>query len=269
MSRTLGDCGLGAVAIDCQWLSKSRHRTLVRTYPVTFLHDVTKQHHERDWHQLIFASRGHLEVITEDVRRIVPSDRAVWIPAGVRHTDIMRAPISMRSVFVATAAARRMPADVRTVAVTPLLRELILHITKLGVLESANPPQARLAAVLFDLLAAAEPVALELPVPRDPRARRFAELVTDKPGDARSTSQLARKSGASLRTLERCFLAETGVAVGEWRRRVRLFHAVRLLEAGKAVGVVADEVGYDSVSAFSQAFSKQFGRSPTGRVRRA
>jgi len=269
MGRTLGDCGRGAVAIDCQRLSKSRHRTLVRTYPITFLHDVTKTHHERDWHQLIFASRGHLEVITEDMRRIVPSDRAVWIPAGVRHTDVMRAPISMRSVFVAVAAsgAGRMPTDVRTIAVTPLLRELILHVTKLGALESADPPQARLAAVLFDLLAAAEPVALDLPVPRDPRARRFADLVTDKPGDGRSTAQLARKSGASLRTLERCFLAETGVAVGEWRRRVRLFHAMRLLEAGKAVGVVADEVGYDSVSAFSQAFSKQFGRSPTGRVR--
>lgn len=236
---------------------------------MTFLHDVTQTHVQRDWHQLIFASRGHLEVITEDVRRIVPSDRAVWIPAGVRHTDVMRAPISMRSVFVATAAARAMPAGVSTVAVTPLLRELILHITKLGALERADPIGARLAAVLFDQLRAAAPVALELPVPRDPRARAFAELVTAKPGDVRTTAQLARKAGASLRTLERCFLAETGVGVGAWRRRVRLFHAVRLLEAGTPVGDVADEVGYASVSAFSQAFARQFGRSPTGRVRRS
>ena len=248
-------------------MSKSRHHTLVRTYPVTFLHDVTKQGYERDWHQLIYASKGHLEVTTDETRRIVPSDRAVWIPAGVRHTDVMRAPISMRSVFVAKAAARGMPADVRTVAVTPLLRELILHVTRLGALESAQREQARLAAVLFDLLRAAEPVALELPAPRDPRARRFADLVTGRPGDARSTAQLARKAGASLRTLERCFLAETGVGVGEWRRRVRLFHAMRLLEGGRTVTDVADDVGYASVSAFSQAFSRQFGRSPTGRVR--
>jgi AraC-like DNA-binding protein len=247
-------------------LSKSRHRTLVRTYPVTFLHDVTRQGYERDWHTLIFASRGHLEVTTEATRRIVPSDRAVWIPAGIRHTDVMRAPISMRSVFVAKAAARGMPADVRTVAVTPLLRELILHVTRLGALESAHREQARLAAVLFDLLRAAEPVALELPAPRDPRARKFADLVAKRPGD--TTMQLARKAGASLRTLERCFLAETGVSVGEWRRRVRLFHAMRLLEGGRTVTDVADDIGYASVSAFSQAFSKQFGRSPTGRVRR-
>ncbi len=230
---------------------------------MTFLHDVTQQHCQREWHQLIFATRGHLEVTTESIRCVVPSDRAVWIPAGVRHTDVMRAPISMRSIFVATSAARGMPSDVRTVAVTPLLRELILHVTRLGALESASRTQARLAAVLFDLLADAEPVALELPVPRDPRARRFAELVTAKPSDPRSTSQLARKAGASLRTLERCFLAETGVSVGEWRRRVRLFHALRLLEGGSPVSEVADDVGYASVSAFSQAFRRQFGSSPS------
>jgi AraC-like DNA-binding protein len=242
----------------------------VRTYPVTFLHDVTQEHYTPDWHQLIFASSGHLEVITEGARRVVPSDRAVWIPAGTRHTDVMRAPISMRSVYVAARAAKhvKLPIDVRTVAVTPLLRELTLHVTRMGALENdRRGVQARLAAVLFDLLAAAAPVGAELPAPKDPRARRFADLVTAKPGDARSSAQLARKAGASLRTLERCFLAETGVGVGTWRRRVRLFHAVRLLERGKSVGEVADEIGYDSVSAFCQAFARQFGRSPTGRIR--
>jgi len=242
-----------------------RHTTLVRTYPVTFLHDVTKVQHEREWHQLIYATRGQLEVIVDDTRRIVPTDRAVWIPAGVRHTDVMRAPISMRSIFVA--ASRRMPADVRTIAVTPLLRELILHITRLGALDRANAEHARLAGVLFDLLAAAEPVALELPAPRDPRAKRFADHVTAKPGDARTTAQLARQAGASVRTLERSFLADTGISLGEWRRRVRMFHALRLLECGDSVGDVATACGYGSVSAFSQAFKRQFARSPTGRIR--
>jgi len=81
-------------------------------------------------------------------------------------------------------------------------------------------------------------------------------------------AQLARKAGASVRTLERTFLVETGISLGEWRRRVRLFHALRLLESGAAVGDVADEVGYASTSAFSQAFARQFGRSPTGRTLR-
>jgi len=253
----------------------------VRTYPVTFLHDVVQKQHSHEWHQLTFAVRGHLELITDDARRIVPADRAVWVPAGVEHTEVMRAPISMRSIYVARAAmraagARRAaprsggaPATVRTIIVTPLLRELLLHISRIGALDRRHAEQARLVGVLFDLLASAEDVGLELRSPRDARARRFAELVTDEPGDDASIAQLARKAGASVRTLERCFLAETGVAVGEWRRRMRLFHALRLLEAGRSVTDVALDVGYATTSAFSAAFTREFGRSPTGRRKSA
>lgn len=239
----------------------------MRTYPVTFLHDTTETRHEPGWHQLTFATRGHLEVITEDARRFVPSDRAVWIPAGVRHTDVMRAPISMRSLFV---AARLVRVDrLRTIAVSPLLRELILHVTRLGALDRRVAEQRRLAGVLLDLLVRAEDVPLELPSPRDPRARRFAELVTRSPGDERSSAALARAAGASLRTIERCFLVETGLPAGAWRRRVRLFHALRLLETGLPVTEVAFEVGYATVSAFSQAFSRQFGAPPSHQSRAA
>jgi AraC-like DNA-binding protein len=245
----------------------------VRTYPVTFLHDVTEPPHDHDWHQLTFATRGHLEVITDDARHIVPADRAVWVPAGTEHAEVMRAPISMRSIYIsrlsfARAGDRRaVPDRVRTIAVAPLLRELILHVSRIGALDRRTPEQARLVGVLLDQLAAARDVSLALPSPRDPRARRFAELVTRDPGSDAAIATLARKAGASLRTIERCFLRETGVAVGDWRRRVRLFHALRLLEDGASVTEVALDVGYASTSAFSQAFARQFGRSPTGRGR--
>ena len=233
----------------------------VRTYPVTFLHDVTQRDHDVAWHQLTFAARGHLEVITESARHLVPSDRAVWVPAGTAHTRVMRAPISMRSLYIAPAAFTT-PGRLRTIAVTPLLRALILHITRLGALDRRVPEHARLIGVLIDQLAAAEDVALALPSPRDVRALRFAELVTRDPGGDAPIATLARRAGASMRTLERCFLAETGLPVGEWRRRVRLFHALRLLEGGAAVTAVALDAGYASPSAFCQSFKKMFGTSP-------
>jgi AraC-like DNA-binding protein len=239
----------------------------VRTHPLTMLHDKIDPEHDHAWHQLTFATRGYLEVVTADARRVVPADRAVWVPAGVRHVEVMRAPVSIRSIYVAPGATS-IPVDrLRTIAVTPLLRELILHISRLGALDRRRPVQARLVGVLLDELASAADVALELPLPRDPRARRFADLVTADPGGDASIAKLARAAGASLRTVERCFLAETGVAVGEWRRRVRLFHALRLLEGGASVTEVAYEVGYASLSAFTQAFARQFGRTPTGRHR--
>lgn len=250
-------------------MSKTRQRwpdgsVTVRTYPVTFLRDRVEHRHDVGWHVLTYALQGHLEVMTGERRRIVPVDRAVWVPAGTPHTIAMHAPIAMRSLFVAPASVLRAPlmARVRTIAVTPLLRELILHIATLGALDRRRPQQARLASVLVDQLVAAEDVAIELQSPRDDRARRFADLVARDPSDHRSIAALARASGASLRTLERCFRAETGVSVGEWRRRVRLFHALRLLSAGGTVTDVAGDVGYGSTSAFCQAFARQFGYSP-------
>jgi transcriptional regulator GlxA family with amidase domain len=181
----------------------------------------------------------------------------------------MRAPISMRSLFIARGVFRDRTLDVRvrTLAVSPLLRELMLQITRLGALDVRKPVQRRLTGVLFDQLKAAEDVSLELLFPRDPRARALADLVALNPGDPRGTAELARHAGASLRTLERRFIAETGLGIGSWRRRVRLFHALRLLEGGMPVTAVAFEVGYATVSAFCQAFRAQFGRSPTGRTR--
>ena len=240
----------------------------MRTYPVTFLHDVTEQRRDPAWHLLSFAIRGHLEVVTADARRLVPADRAVWIPAGVPTTSVMRAPVSVRSIFVA-AGSLRGASRLRTIAVTPLLRELILHVTRIGALDERIPAQARLAGVLFDLLAGAEDVPLELPLPRDARARRFADRLTAQLDDGRSTSLavLARRSGASLRTLERCFLAETGLALGAWRRRVRLFRAMHLLQSGASVTATSLDVGYANTSAFCQAYRRQFGTSPSGRAR--
>lgn len=79
----------------------------------------------------------------------------------------MRTPISIRSIVVAAplVASTR----VRTIEVTPLLREMILQVTRIGTLDRAVPVQRRLAGVLLDLLAAASDVANALPSPRDPQ----------------------------------------------------------------------------------------------------
>ncbi|HEX4456091.1 MAG TPA: AraC family transcriptional regulator [Kofleriaceae bacterium] len=251
-------------------MSKTRHRhpdgtVGVRTFPVTFLHDHTERRCDRNWHLLAFAIRGHLEIVTDAARRLVPSEHAVWIPAGTAHASVMRAPISMRSIFVAAQLARHARA-LRTIRVAPLLRELILHASKLGALDRAIPAQARLTAVLLDQLADAQDVTYELRSPRDPRARRFAELVASEPGADRSIRELARAAGTSLRTLERCYLRETGLGVGEWRRRVRLFHALHRLERGESVTEVALDSGYATPSAFGVAFRRQFGRPPSKRA---
>jgi transcriptional regulator GlxA family with amidase domain len=135
------------------------------------------------------------------------------------------------------------------------------------VLNRRKPVEKRLMAVLFDQIASAAEVDLTLPMPRAPHARRFVALLEAHLGEDSPIAELARRSGTSLRTLERSFIADTGVRVGEWRRRFRLLHAMRLLEGGAPVTSVALDVGYASTSAFTAAFTRHFGVPPTRRRR--
>jgi AraC-like DNA-binding protein len=244
-----------------------RHRpdgsVWVRTFPLTLHHDHVLPMHAHEWDQLTYAAAGVLRVATADANWVVPPHRAVWVPAGVPHSEQMFAPVSVRTLYLAPGIAKTLPRECRTLNISSLLRELILHVSRLGALDRRTPSHARLIGVLLDQITGLSGVPLQLPLPRDARARRFAALLETHPDDTSTVAALARKSGASRRTIERLFAAETGMTVAEWRRRLRLLHAVRLLAEGEPVTAVALEIGYSSVSAFIAVFKKAFGATPS------
>jgi AraC-like DNA-binding protein len=235
----------------------------VRTFPVTLLHDHTLASHAHEWDQLTYATAGVLRVSTADASWVVPPHRAVWVPAGVAHTEQMFAPVSVRNLYLAPKLAKALPRDCRTLNVSALLRELILHISRQGALDRKRPVQARLIAVLLDQMTDVSDVPLQLPLPRDPRALRVASILQSEPAETATVAGLARKAGASRRTIERLFVEETAMTVAEWRRRLRLLHAVRLLAEGEPVTSVSLASGYSSVSAFISVFKRAFGATPS------
>jgi AraC-like DNA-binding protein len=105
-------------------------------------------------------------------------------------------------------------------------------------------------------------VPLQLPLPRDSRAARFAELANSASSGGLPTVAMLRKCGTSRRTMERLFRAETGMSLGQWQRRQTLLHALRRLAAGENVSGVAGELGYNSSSAFIAMFRRELGRTP-------
>jgi AraC-like DNA-binding protein len=148
------------------------------------------------------------------------------------------------------------------VNVTPLLRELIVRINLLGALDDRVPEHRRLLAVLFDELKTLVAVPLQLPSPHEPRAARFAGLANTLSGAQLSLEEMLRQCGASRRTMERIFSAEAGMSLGQWLRRQKLLHALRLLAAGECVNSVALELGYNSASAFIAMFHRELGQTP-------
>lgn len=78
-----------------------------------------------------------------------------------------------------------------------------------------------------------------------------------------SLEDLGRKIGCSHFYLSRIFSTQTGQTIPQYLRQLRMDKAAELLRSGKFnVTEVALEVGYSSLSHFSQAFQETFGCCP-------
>lgn len=222
--------------------------------------------HVHPWGQLAYATTGVMHVRTPGSVWVTPPTRAVWLPPDLPHEILMRGETALRTLYIDPETAADLPATETVLEVKPLLRELILHILTIGMLGPERPEHERLTGLLIDLLQAARPQDLALPLPRDRRALALAETIQARPGDRADLADLARGAGASLRTLQRLFPEQTGLSLELWRQKARLVHAVALLCAGQSVTATAIDCGYDSLSAFITAFRRQFGVTP-GRYR--
>ena len=234
----------------------------VRGLAVTYPDGHVLDRHTHPWAQLVYAQSGGMRVATPDAAWLVPPTRAIWAPGGTPHEIEMRGAVAMRTLYLAPSDPDKRLTGCRAIEVAPLLHELILHIVRIGMLDVNDVGHARMEGLLVDLLAAAETAPLELPLPRDPRARRLAERILAEPGADAALADLARDAGASLRTLQRLFQAETRLPLETWRSRARMQQAVVALANGASVTETALEAGYQSASAFIAAFKRAFGQTP-------
>jgi AraC-like DNA-binding protein len=235
---------------------------LLRSLAAGYLPGTLLERHSHQWVQLVYASEGVMSVQTDDGTWIVPPNRSVWIPARVGHSIAMSGRVSMRTIYFLPKLVRKLPQRCCVIEVSPLLRELILHAVAMGPLRHDVPEHRRLVDFMLDQLRVLPALPLELPMPRDPRALKLALRIRDSPGARASLADLAKAAGASRRTLERVFQADTRMTLGRWRQQARLLHAVRMLASGESVTATALEVGYDSTSAFIEAFASVLGATP-------
>ncbi len=234
----------------------------VRGLAVTYPDRHRLPQHTHPWGQLVYAASGVVQVSIPDAAWLVPPTRALWLPPNVPHAIEMRGSVAMRTLYFTPAEPAPGLDLCRALEVAPLLRELILHIVRLGMLDMRSEAHVHMGGLLLDLLAAGETAPLTLPLPADPRARSFARGLLAEPASTATLAELARRSGASLRTLQRLFLKETGLPLETWRTRARMQQGIVSLSAGASVTQAAFDAGYRSPSAFIAAFRRDFGVTP-------
>ena len=237
-------------------------RLVVRSLAVRYPARHRTGEHAHDWGQLVYATEGVVVVHTRDGRWIVPPERAVWVPAAVLHELETVGPVALRTLYLRPDLLDGLPAAGFVFGVSPLLRELILRIVTLQMLDDRDPSQLRLARVVVDQIDPLAEQPLSRPLPRDERGRRVAMRLLAEPGAAASLADLVDGVGASARTIERIFVRETGLTFQKWRQRVRVLHGMELLASGANVTQVAIDLGYDSTSAFIAMFRREIGTTP-------
>ncbi|MFI4999270.1 MAG: AraC family transcriptional regulator [Reyranellales bacterium] len=213
--------------------------------------------------QLIYATAGTMRVTTPDGVWVVPPQRSLWVPGGMRHSIVMLGEVTMRTLYLRSDATSFMAEACHVLPVSPLLRELIVRATELPLDYDEDGPGGHVVALILTELRGLQSLPLQLPMPRDPRLRSLCQALLDAPGDQRPLAAWADSVNTSARTLARRFQSQTGLSFGAWRQQARVLEAMGRLGGGEPVTQVALDLGYESVSAFSAMFRRAAGASPS------
>lgn len=219
--------------------------------------------HSHEKHQLLYAIEGVMVVYSALNQWTVPPNRGLWMPSGQVHSLRCVGALKMRSVFARADRFPNMPGEPKTVSISPLLSELIKASVSLKPPYAEDSRDARIMHLILDELAILPALPLSLPQPTDPRVNRICQALQQDPGDAATVALWSERLDLDQKTIQRLFRKETGMTFGQWRQQARLLLALERIAVGQKIIDVALELGYESPSAFTSMFKKQFGKTPS------
>jgi AraC-like DNA-binding protein len=241
-------------------MSENSHHGRATT-SLTLLPGARIERHRHPLHQIVYPSSGAVSVTTPAGTWITPANRAIWIPAGYWHEHKFHGHTQFHGVALDPGRYRDGPAAPSVLAVSPLLRELIIACSQTDGTDTDQ--HHRMLAVLHDQLPTTsirEP--FWIPAPVDIRLRQACTLITDNLREPLTLQQIGSRIGVSQRTLSRLFSDELSMTFPQWRTQLRLQHALMLLAERNDVTSVALECGWATPSAFIDTYRRAFGHTP-------
>ncbi|WP_394689633.1 AraC family transcriptional regulator [Hoeflea sp.] len=222
--------------------------------------------HEHSRSQLLHPTSGVVIVTTQIGRWIVPPDHALWIPAGTRHAVDTIGAVEMQSAYVRLDAINELPAHLHVTGMTRLMRSLLDETVAIGA--EAHDARATLirSALLHEIPILPERP-LGLPIPRDLRLAELCREFIAQPSAQIEIDNWADRIGMSRRSFTRLFRQQTGLSLSAWRQQASVMAALPRLSAGEPVTMVAMDLGYDSIPAFTTMFSRVMGAPPKAYLR--
>lgn len=224
--------------------------------------------HKHEWHQVVYAISGVLMVTADGQSFAISPNQAAWIPSGIVHSVGSFLGAEYRSLWLADHPGGSLSdGGVAVFEVTALLKALLVEAAAVQGQADKDGYFGRIYRLVLDQLCRANPISLVLAWPTSAPLLTLCETLYNHPADPRGPDDWGRELGMSGRTLARKFFAETGLTLRDWRRRLKLFRAIELLESGLDVTATALELGYGSTSSFIFAFRTEMKCSPMAYMR--
>jgi AraC-like DNA-binding protein len=227
--------------------------------------------HFHDVHEIEYACRGVVEVKTRVGHYLLPPHQAAWIPAGLEHQTTLSADGQTLAVLFEPGLVPAAGDRVRIIAVSGLLREMMLYSGRWPISRAGSGPEAdvffrTLGYVVADALRDERP--LHLPISADPVVTAAADY-TRAHLDRVAVSDVTRAVGVSERTLRRLFAAHLGMSWRSYLLRARVLRSMALLaQPDRSILEVSIAVGFDDVGAFARSFARHCGQTPSAYKRR-
>ncbi len=215
--------------------------------------------HSHPFHQLVLPLSGVINIELGNYSGKVAPGECVVIPEGELHH------------FTANTEARFVVADMDRLP-EPLINSPLaafsincplmhfLNFIEAQLEHQINPALEQSMFNTFTLL-----LAEQQPLPQvDQRIQQVLQFVAENLSEKVVTSALARVACLSETQLKKLFREQVGQTIMQYVTQVRMDKARALLQhTDYPVQLVAEQVGYTDLSAFSRRFSASFGLTPT------
>jgi AraC-like DNA-binding protein len=235
---------------------------IIRSLAIDYEAGGREDMHAHPWPQLLYAQSGAVRAVIAGRFWILPPRRGLLIPAHMPHQLHMSSRLHLRTLYLR-------PEDISNalsacvVSVSGLLHEAILRVCARGALDDRIEADCCLAILIHGEIDASDQMRFALLQPRDTRAQRLADLFFSPDSVGVPLGALCLRAGLSRRTAERIFQDECGLAPAQWRRFAALSEGLVSIAGGASIEQAALTAGYQSRSAFSEAFSLAFGFPPS------
>ena len=222
--------------------------------------------HFHEVHQIEYAMHGVVEVETDAAHYLLPPQQAAWIPAGLEHQAVMNPDVKTVAVMFDRAVIANPGDRARILAVSPLIREMMIYALRWPIDRAAGDDVSdAFFRTLGNLVSEAldHEAPLSLPTSDDPIVAA-AMAYTKEHLDTATVQTVSRAVAVSERTLRRQFQTSIGLPWRTYLLHARMLRAMALLAApGQSVADTAIAVGFDSLSAFTRAFTQFCGETPS------